>query len=119
MYPLQMLAKCPLAICPLTICPLTKCPLAKRPLAICPGFAHLHKIDLSHNYECCTCITQFEVLLLNATTSCTYTSTNLSEPIDLHISIEQEVEEDLNIHTYTAKRTIFLLTAYLVKYYNT
>ena len=31
MYPLQMLAKCPL-----TKCPLTKCPLAKRPLAICP-----------------------------------------------------------------------------------
>ena len=38
MYPLQMLAKCPLSICPLTKCPLTKCPLAKRPLAICPGF---------------------------------------------------------------------------------
>ena len=40
MYPLQMLAKCPLAKCPLTKCPLAKRPLAKCPLAICPGFVH-------------------------------------------------------------------------------
>ena len=38
MYPLQMLAKCPLANCPLTKCLLAKRPLAKCPLAICPGF---------------------------------------------------------------------------------
>ena len=36
MYPLQMLAKCPLTKCPLTKCPLAKRPLAKCPLAICP-----------------------------------------------------------------------------------
>ena len=43
MYPLQMLAKCPLAKCPLTKCPLAKRPLAKCPLAICPGFANNYR----------------------------------------------------------------------------
>ena len=46
MYPLQMLAKCPLANCPLTKCLLAKRPLAKCPLAICPGFEWSHTFVL-------------------------------------------------------------------------
>ena len=53
MYPLQMLAKCPLAICPLTKCPLAKRPLAKCPLAICPGFVRtlLESLDTVWAWE--------------------------------------------------------------------
>ena len=45
MYPLQMLAKCPLAKCPLT-----KRPLAKCPLAICPGFEKFPKIEIMSSW---------------------------------------------------------------------